>query len=138
VAAEPEGHESVGNQEHERQREERGAQIDGAGALKPCNPCVERRQVERRQPVSRHERVDGETRIHRTVEARRMLVRGTLRVVAGHRPGGGGRRGEDAVAVESQPRGHGPGVGVAGLRADVVRSAGERRDPPQHIDEEAR
>ena len=74
MAAEPERGERVDDQQHERQREQGHAQIDGLRAGERSDPGVERREVERREPVGRQKRIDREARIDGAVEARRMLA----------------------------------------------------------------
>ena len=138
MAAEPERGERVGEQQHERQHEERHAQIDGLRPGERSDPGVERRKVERRETVARQKRIHREARIDRAVEARRMLAVRALRIGARHRAGSRGRRDVDAIAVEGQSGSHGLVLRIAGLRIRIARRAGQRDDPAQHVDEEAR
>ena len=87
MAAEPERGERVDEQQHERQGEERRAQVDGLRAGQRRDPRLQRREVERREAVARHERVDREARIDRAVEARRMLAVRPLGISARDRRG---------------------------------------------------
>ena len=65
---------------------------------------IERRVIERRQPVGGRERVHGEQAFRRAVKAGRMIGVGAAGEVRRHRPRGRRRRAECAEAVEHAAR----------------------------------
>ena len=101
---------------------------------------IERREIERREPVGGRQRVHREQPFRRAVEAGRMIGGGAAGEVRRHRPRGRGRRRERAEAVEHAARRHHlRGRRVASVAGSARRGrAGERDDALEHVDERAR
>ena len=138
AAGEPEHHQRVDQQQRERGEEDRAAQILRLAGAVIFDARIERGEVDRRQPVRRRQRIDGDEPFRRAVEAGRIVGGGAAGEGGQDRPRGRRRRLEGAVAVEHAGRRYriagvrGAGLGVGFGRRDRTRQSD---DALEHVHE---
>ena len=131
-------------QQCKRGEEDRSAQIERLAVPIDVEARIERRNIQRSRAVRWRQCIDRDKAFRRAIKAWRMIEAAASGKVARDGTRGRRRRSEGAETIKHACRGNdlsGPPICVFGGRIVAVGGhgcAGERHEPPKHIDESAR